>query len=195
MEEFRGFLNLETPERKLITFVFLGLPDIEETLKLDEPLAQRVALKYRLEPFNEESTEAYINHRLRVSGAQRELFTKKAIHNIHLYSKGLPRTINTLCDNSIFEGFLLKANTIDENIVQNIAIDLGYVQRDKRKLETTDEKSEYGQRQQNILPSREGRPPEAKSALQTEQKREVKKIDDTGDEEIDLILGKINERK
>src|SRR3990172_3882405 len=38
MEEFRGLLNLEVPERKLISFVFFGLPEIEENLKLDPPL-------------------------------------------------------------------------------------------------------------------------------------------------------------
>ena len=50
MEEFRGLLNLEVPERKLISFVFFGLPDIERNLRLDPPLAQRVAMRYRLEP-------------------------------------------------------------------------------------------------------------------------------------------------
>ena len=50
MEEFRGLLNLEVPERKLLSFVFFGLPEIEQNLKLDPPLAQRVALRYRLEP-------------------------------------------------------------------------------------------------------------------------------------------------
>ncbi|HEX7622919.1 MAG TPA: AAA family ATPase, partial [Anaeromyxobacteraceae bacterium] len=39
MEEFRGLLNLEVPERKLLSFVFFGLPEIEENLKLDPPLA------------------------------------------------------------------------------------------------------------------------------------------------------------
>src|SRR3954452_1018149 len=67
MEEFRGLLNLEVPERKLITFGFLGRPEIEKTRSLAPPLAQRVALRYRLEPFNAASTEAYIKHRLRLA--------------------------------------------------------------------------------------------------------------------------------
>jgi hypothetical protein len=33
MEEFRGLLNLEYSEKRLITFIFLGLPEIEEMLK------------------------------------------------------------------------------------------------------------------------------------------------------------------
>src|SRR5256714_14571380 len=62
MEEFRGLLNLEVPERKLLNLIFFGLPEIEQNLKLDAPLAQRVAMKYRLDHFNAESTEAYIQH-------------------------------------------------------------------------------------------------------------------------------------
>ncbi|MBC7795173.1 MAG: AAA family ATPase, partial [Clostridia bacterium] len=65
MEEFRGLLNLEVPDRKLITFVFFGLPEIEKNLRLDPPLAQRIALRYQLRPLTAEDTSAYIDHRLR----------------------------------------------------------------------------------------------------------------------------------
>ena len=49
MEEFRGLLNLELTEKKLLTFVFFGLVDLEENLHLDEPLNNRVAMRVRLE--------------------------------------------------------------------------------------------------------------------------------------------------
>lgn len=124
MEEFRGLLNLEVPERKLLSFVFFGLPEIEENLKLDPPLAQRVALRYRLEPLTEESTEAYIRHRLRLAGAPRVPFTPEAISVVHRFSHGTPRIINTLCDNALFEGFLVKAPHLDAPLVERIAKDL-----------------------------------------------------------------------
>ena len=125
MEEFRGLLNLELPESKLITFVFFGLTELEDHLRLDEPLAQRVALKCRLESFNREATEGYINHRLRLAGSKTQLFTPEAITAIHHYSRGVPRLINTICDNSLFEGFLLKKKSIADPLVKNIANDLG----------------------------------------------------------------------
>ena len=124
MEEFRGLLNLEVPERKLLSFVFFGLPEIEENLKLDPPLAQRVALRYRLEPLTEDATEAYIRHRLRLAGAPRVPFTPEAISVVHRFSHGTPRIINTLCDNALFEGFLVKAPDIDAPLVERIAKDL-----------------------------------------------------------------------
>jgi general secretion pathway protein A len=125
MEEFRGLLNLEVPERKLVSFVFFGLPDIEENLKLDPPLAQRVALKYRLEPLSSEATDAYVRHRLRLAGAPRVPFTAAAIARIHAHTRGTPRVINTLCDNALFEGFVARAREIDERFVDRVAHDLG----------------------------------------------------------------------
>jgi general secretion pathway protein A len=124
MEEFRGLLNLEVPERKLLSFVFFGLPDIEENLRLDPPLAQRVALRYRLEPLTQEATEAYVRHRLRLAGAARVPFTEGAIAAIHRFSRGTPRIINTICDNALFEGFLARAKDVDDRLVERVARDL-----------------------------------------------------------------------
>jgi type II secretory pathway predicted ATPase ExeA len=125
MEEFRGLLNLEVPERKLLSFVFFGLPEIEENLKLDPPLAQRVALKYRLDPLSPDATEAYVRHRLRLAGAPRVPFTAGAILRIHAHTRGTPRLINTLCDNALFEGFLARAREIDEKFVDRVGRELG----------------------------------------------------------------------
>lgn len=125
MEEFRGLLNLEVPERKLISFVFFGLPEIEKNLKLDPPLAQRVAMRYRLEPFNADSTEAYIKHRLRLAGCPRMPFSPDAIEALHRRSGGTPRVINTLCDNALFEAFLARTPDIGAAMVDQIADNLG----------------------------------------------------------------------
>ena len=125
MEEFRGLLNLEVPERKLISFVFFGLPEVERNLRLDPPLAQRVAMRYRLEPFNAESTEAYVKHRLRLAGSPRMPFTDEALAAIHDQSGGSPRAINTICDNALFEAFLAREDTIGGALVVQIGENLG----------------------------------------------------------------------
>ncbi len=125
MEEFRGLLNLEVPERKLLSLIFFGLPEIEQNLKLDPPLAQRVAVKYRLDHLNAESTESYIKHRLRLAGASRMPFTPEAVRALHRCSSGTPRLINTLCDNALFEGYVARAPVIDEQMIERVALDLG----------------------------------------------------------------------
>jgi general secretion pathway protein A len=130
MEEFRGLLNLEVPERKLLSFVFFGLPEIEENLRLDPPLAQRVALKYRLEPLRAEDTAAYVQHRLRLAGATRIPFTASAIEAIHAQARGTPRLINTICDNALFEGFVARTREIDDRAIVRVALDLGLAEPD-----------------------------------------------------------------
>lgn len=124
MEEFRGLLNLEVPERKLISFVFFGLPEIERNLRLDPPLAQRVAMRYRLEPFTKESTRAYLEHRIRTAGGMRVPFTPAAIEVLHRLSGGSPRVINTLCDNALFEAYLVKQTEVDAPRIEAIAANL-----------------------------------------------------------------------
>ena len=125
MEEFRGLLNLEVPERKLLSMIFFGLPEIEGNLRLDPPLSQRVAIMYRLGHLEAASTEAYIKHRLRLAGASRMPLTTEAVQAVHRYSNGTPRVINTLCDNALFEGYVSRAPMIDEAMIARVAGDLG----------------------------------------------------------------------
>lgn len=125
MEEFRGLLNLELTEKKLLTFVFFGLPDLDDNLKLDEPLAGRVALRVRLESLSRASTAAYMAHRLKLAGARRPLFSEAAIDAVHRFSRGTPRLINTVCDNALLESFFVKQAQVDEALVARVAQDLG----------------------------------------------------------------------
>jgi type II secretory pathway predicted ATPase ExeA len=125
MEELRGFLNLEVPGSKLITFILFGLPDLETNLAVDTPLAQRVAVKCRLTALKPEAAKAYIRHRLKVAGATRELFAEDVLAEIAAASMGIPRLINTVGDNVLLEGYLLKRERIDVALVKNVVRDLG----------------------------------------------------------------------
>ena len=129
MEEFRGLLNLEIPGKKLLNVVFFGLPELEETMKLDEPLAQRVAVKYTLKPLSVEAGESYIHHRIQVAGGMTTPFVTGALSAVHRYSGGVPRLINTICDNALLETFLRRDEQVTLQIVQNVAEDLGLAEQ------------------------------------------------------------------
>ncbi|TAJ99073.1 MAG: AAA family ATPase [Candidatus Manganitrophaceae bacterium] len=131
MEEFRGILNIELDGEKLITFVFFGLTDLDSYLALDKPLQQRIAVRYELESFTEKTTEEYIRYRLEVAGSKRELFTKGSYTTIHHYSEGIPRLINSICDNALLEGFLRKKERIDEEMIKEVISDLKLIGAEK----------------------------------------------------------------
>jgi general secretion pathway protein A len=129
MEEFRGLLNLEIPGKKLLNIIFFGLPELEDCLRLDEPLAQRVAVKYQLKSLSEETTESYIKHRLQVANASRMLFSEDTLDGVHRYAGGVPRLINTICDNCLFEAYLRKLPIVNRQVLQSVAGDLGLLQQ------------------------------------------------------------------
>ncbi|MGC8928627.1 MAG: ExeA family protein [Myxococcota bacterium] len=124
MEELRGLLNLEIPGKKLLNFAFFGMKELDNVLDLDPPLKQRVSTRILLEPLDEDSTEGYIRHRLRLAGAKRMLFTNEALKAVYKYSGGIPRLINTICDNALFEAYIAKLNIVDDKTVEIIAKDL-----------------------------------------------------------------------
>ena len=124
MEEFRGLLNMESPDGKLITLVMFGLPELDNVLALDEPLKQRVAVKFKLIGLDENITRDYIKHRLHIAGCDEDIFEPDAVTAVHHYTGGVPRLINTVCDNAIFEGFLLKQKPISKDIVDQVSLSL-----------------------------------------------------------------------
>jgi general secretion pathway protein A len=125
MEEFRGLLNLEVPERKLLSFVFFGLPELEENLKLDPPLQQRVAMRYRLDTLTPSDTAAYLHYRLKQAGTEKSPFSDEAVAAIHAATHGTPRAINTLADNALLEAYFDAQEVIDGALVERVSQNLG----------------------------------------------------------------------
>jgi general secretion pathway protein A len=154
MEELRGLLNLEVPERKLLTFVFFGLPEIEQNLLLDPPLAQRVALRTRLGSFDRDATEAYVKHRLRLAGAQRMLFDADAVDAIHRLSRGIPRVINTLADNALFEAFIARRAVVDADLMGRVGENLAVALRAEAAAAAATDAIRRGERPLDTAPKK-----------------------------------------
>jgi general secretion pathway protein A len=124
-EEFRGLSNLEVPGRKLISVVLFGLPDLEANMSVDPPLVQRVAVKVNIKPLDQVATANYIKHRMGVAGCSREVFGPDALAAVHRHSAGVPRLINTICDNALLEAYLVKKDMVNESLINDVVKDLG----------------------------------------------------------------------
>lgn len=124
-EEFRGLSNLEVPGRKLISVVLFGLPDLETNMAVDPPLVQRIAVKVGIKSLDQGATANYVKHRMAVAGAKTDIFDADALAALHRLSQGVPRVINTICDNALLEAFLVKKDVVNASLVQDVAKDLG----------------------------------------------------------------------
>jgi general secretion pathway protein A len=125
MEELRGLLNLEGPLGKLISFVLIGLPDLDDHIAQDAPFKQRTAVRFTLHSLQPTVMRQYIIHRLKVAGTEDPLFSDDAYDAIYNFSNGIPRLINTICDNALLEGYLTKRTQIDSDLIEDVVVGLG----------------------------------------------------------------------
>ena len=124
LEEIRLLTNLETSTEKFLQIILSGQPELEEKLKLPQlrQLRQRIMLRCRTTPLSHEQTKAYIAERLRIAGAAGEpIFSTQAVDTVHLYSLGIPRVINLLCEHSLVNAFVEQQRPIQSKIVEDVA--------------------------------------------------------------------------
>jgi general secretion pathway protein A len=124
MEEIRLLTNLETSTEKLLQIILSGQPELEEKLKLPQlrQLRQRIMLRCKTAALSKEQTQSYIVERLRIAGASDDaIFSAAAVDAIHIYSLGIPRVINLLCEHSLVNGFVEQQRPIQPKIVEEVA--------------------------------------------------------------------------
>ena len=125
LEEIRLLTNLETSTDKLLQIVLSGQPELEEKLKLPQlrQLRQRITLRCKTSPLTTEQTISYINERLRIAGAKNgdQIFSKDAVETIHLYSLGIPRVINLLCEHALVNSYVEQQKVIGPKVIEDVA--------------------------------------------------------------------------
>ena len=115
LEQMRLLTNLETNERKLLQIILLGQPEL--ALMLERPelrqLSQRIVARYHLGPLTKPEVAAYVQHRLEISGAQRQLFPAALMGRVYRLSGGVPRVINVLCDRALLGTYVQGKERVD----------------------------------------------------------------------------------
>jgi len=126
MDEIRVLSNVEFDHRKLINIFFVGQSEFNKMLleERNRPLRQRITYNYHLEPLTEQETAALIDHRLKVAGAARGIFSSEAVREIYYFSQGVPRLINIICDHGLVTGYSASSTFIDLAIVKECAKEL-----------------------------------------------------------------------
>lgn len=129
LEEIRLLTNLETSQQKLLQIVLVGQPELDA--KMDSPqlrqLKQRIALRCHLEPLHEQETKGYILRRLDRAGANSHastLFPDETMVSVYRYSQGIPRLINTICENALIAAYARQLKTVSPDLIDDAARDL-----------------------------------------------------------------------
>ncbi len=123
-EQIRMIGNLEADDAKLLQIVIVGQPELQEMFEANDmrQLRQRIFRSFHLGALTRSQTEGYIFHRLSVAGASfpEKILSASAIDAIFEYSQGLPRLINTLCDNAMLSSYAADTSEIDGPFIKNV---------------------------------------------------------------------------
>jgi general secretion pathway protein A len=125
LEELRLLSNINSGKDLLLQVVLVGQPELLEKLRRPElsQFAQRIAVSHHLTPLPFAETRRYIEHRIKVAGSERPLFTEMAMGAIQYFSGGIPRLINSICDMALVYGFADEQQTIGEDLVFRVVSD------------------------------------------------------------------------
>ncbi|MGA9111291.1 MAG: ExeA family protein [Smithella sp.] len=128
LEQIRMLSNLETETEKLIQIILIGQPELANTLMLPalRQLNERITVRYDLKPFSPKEVSDYIHHRLAVAQGPGSIeFTARALDLIYVFSEGIPRRINALCDRALLIAYTKNVNKIDRKIIKLAVHDIG----------------------------------------------------------------------
>jgi len=122
LEELRMLSNVNTDKQQFLQIILVGQPQLKDMLRAPQLLqfAQRVSSDFHLRPMNTHEVSEYIDFRLRAVGSHHELFTDDACKIIADTSRGIPRTINILCDTALVYGFAAGVDKITAQLVDAV---------------------------------------------------------------------------
>lgn len=136
LEEIRLLTNLETAQEKLLQILLVGQPELDDKLDSVElrQLKQRIAFRAQLAALDLNETTGYIERRMQLAGADHQgfsIFPPQTIAAVHHHTGGIPRLINTVCENALIAAYAKQSRVVTEGMIDDIARDfrLGIVQR------------------------------------------------------------------
>jgi type II secretory pathway predicted ATPase ExeA len=121
-DEIRLLTNYQLDHHNLLSVLIMGQPELRSVLRYEplEPLRQRIALQYHLQPLSLEETMEYLDFRIAAAGGSAGLFTPDALQAIHELSGGVPRRINAIATNALLVAYGADAAVIDAAIVHEV---------------------------------------------------------------------------
>lgn len=135
LEELRLLCNQEIDGATLTSIVLMGQPELEHRLdhsKLRQ-IKQRITSRRRLTPLQDPDVRLYVASRLEHVGyTGDDLFEPAAIERIINWSSGIPRLVNTICDNALLLAYQASERTVTAGMIDGVANHLRLIERPPR---------------------------------------------------------------
>ena len=114
--------NFDWDSKPLLSLILVGLPELEERLRLrrNRSLYSRIHSRLSISSLEPDDTADYIRMRLHRAGCDRELFSSDALAMIHEAAAGSLRDIDRIATGSLRAGSRKKRKLIERDIVTRV---------------------------------------------------------------------------
>lgn len=125
LEELRMLSNINAGKDQLLQLILVGQPQLKDLLSRPDmlQLAQRIGSDFHLTPLSREEVHSYIETRLTIAGARRNIFSPAAMDVVAEQSRGVPRVINIIADTALVYAFSAQEETVSEDTVKTVIRD------------------------------------------------------------------------
>jgi general secretion pathway protein A len=126
LEEIRLLGNFEETDHKLLQIVLVGQTELDDILNREDlrQLKQRVAVRLSIASLAPTEVSQYIRHRWLRAGGAEPPFSAPAMAGIADASRGIPRLINSVCENALTLAFAEGSSLVERRHVQAALADL-----------------------------------------------------------------------
>lgn len=128
LEELRMLSNFDYNGEPLVQSFLLGQREFRKIIRSEglEQLRQRVIAAYHLRPLSDTETKSYITHRLAKVGWDNDpQFEDGIFTEIHKFTRGVPRRINTLMDRLMLNGAIDELHSIGMKELKAVTGEIG----------------------------------------------------------------------
>jgi general secretion pathway protein A len=135
LEEVRLLGNLDMGDQKLLQIVLAGQTELDQLFRREElrQLKQRIAVRVTLSRLTDGDLPEYIRYRWRAAGGKANPpFSAAAVEQVLRASKGIPRLINSICDNALLVAFANQSSVVEAAHVIEAATDLDQLAEPER---------------------------------------------------------------
>ena len=163
LEEIRLLGNIETPTAKLLNVVLAGQPELSDRLNEASlrQLKQRISLRCQLSMLDLHETAAYMAGRIRIAGGNpAQIFTREAVGAVFQASRGIPRTVNVVCDNALIGGYAAQVRPIPAAFVEEVVRDFDLAQAGAEPVKRREDADHQGQKARWSQPATSAAVPE-----------------------------------
>lgn len=123
LTELRFAVNHQMDSCSLFPLILVGQSELRRTLrpKKYEAVAQRIPMQYHLSGL---TPKAYIRHQMQTANLATPVFAESAVTQVHVASQGIPRVINLICTQALYDAAQRGHNVVEESHIIRILADL-----------------------------------------------------------------------